>query len=67
MSSPTSRAKRILAFLVNRDGTTAVEYAMMVMLVFLAVISGVMFFGQRTAESFQDSGSSLQNVMSSSS
>ena len=63
MTSLTSRAKKILALFDNHDGTTAVEYAMMVMLVFLAVLSAVTLFGLRTGESFQESSNSLQDVL----
>ena len=63
MTSLISRAKKVLRFLADREGTTAVEYAMMVMLVFLAVLSVVTYFGQSTAENLQDPRSSLQEAL----
>lgn len=57
--------KRLVGLLRSRQGTTAVEYAVMAMLVFLAVMSVVTFFGQRTAESFDSSDSALQETLDS--
>ena len=56
-------AKRISAFLADRDGTTAIEYAMMLMLVLLAVLSTVSYFGDSTAESLEDSHAALQTAL----
>ncbi len=56
-------AKRISAFLADRDGTTTVEYAMMLMLVLLAVLSTVSYFGDSTADSLEDSRAALQTAL----
>ncbi len=58
-----SPMKKIVAFIVGADGTTAIEYAMIVMLIFLAVLSAVTYFGQSTAESLESSGSTLQGAL----
>jgi Flp pilus assembly pilin Flp len=65
MISLISRAKRIFAFFADRTGTTAVEYAMMVMLVFLAALTAVTYFGQTTAQNLEDSRTSLQGALDS--
>ncbi len=65
MISLISRAKRILAFFADRTGATAVEYAMMLMLVFLAMLTAVTFFGQTTAQNLGDSRTSIQEALDS--
>ena len=47
---------RIRRFLKAEDGPTTVEYAMMVMLIFLACISAVVSVGQSTSQSLEHSG-----------
>ncbi len=56
---------RIRRFLKAEEGPTTVEYAMMVMLIFLACISVVVTVGQSTAESFQHSGNEITESMQS--
>ncbi|MDZ7618686.1 MAG: Flp family type IVb pilin [Patescibacteria group bacterium] len=54
---------RIGRFLKAEDGPTTVEYAMMVMLIFLACISAVVSVGQSTSQSFDNSGQQLTESM----
>jgi pilus assembly protein Flp/PilA len=53
---------KIVRFLKAEDGPTAVEYAMMVMLVFLVCIAAVVTVGQSTSASFDHSGSEMSEV-----
>ena len=57
--------KTIGRFLADEDGPTAVEYAVMIMLVFLAVLSMVQLVGLVTAGSFQDTGDKIQSAVGS--
>ncbi len=50
---------RIVRFLKAEDGPTAVEYAMMLMLIFLVCISAVVTLGQATDSSFDHSGKQI--------
>jgi len=50
---------RAIRFLRDEEGPTAVEYAMMVMLVLLAVITAVTVLGQATATSLGESKDSI--------
>lgn len=54
--------KKLARFLRNEEGPTAVEYAMMVMLVFLACITAVVSVGQSTSASFQHSDDEITEV-----
>ena len=56
---------RIVNFLTAEDGPTSVEYAMMVMLIFLVCISAVVTIGQSTAGSFQNSGTEISTSLDS--
>jgi pilus assembly protein Flp/PilA len=55
--------KRVLQFgwrlLVEEDGPTAVEYAIMLLLVFLACIAAIQVLGDGTSDSFTDSKDSI--------
>lgn len=53
--------RQICEFLLNEDGPTAVEYAVMLALIFLAVIATVSVLGQNTSESFEP----VRNILSS--
>jgi pilus assembly protein Flp/PilA len=55
---------KMVRFVVDEDGPTTVEYAMMLLMVFLAVLSAVTLFGQSTQASFLDSNRSLQEALS---
>ena len=57
-----SLVKKAVRFLAAEDGPTSVEYAMMMLLVFLACFSGIMLFGETLSESFQSSDNSLQEA-----
>ena len=54
---------RVWKLLAQEDGPTAVEYAVIVMLIFLAVISTVQILGLSLAASFQDSGDQIQTAL----
>ena len=55
--------KLIGRFFEDEDGPTAVEYAVMLMLVFLAVIATVQLLGQSTRDSIQSSNSRIQDAI----
>ena len=50
-------------FVADEGGPTAVEYAVMLMLVFLAVISVIQVLGQVTTSSFQNSAEQIIDAM----
>ncbi len=54
---------KIVRFLAAEDGPTAVEYAMLMMFVFLVVLSAVNYLGQSTAENFDRSSTSIQDAL----
>jgi len=54
--------RQIRDFLLNEDGPTAVEYAVMLALIFLAVIATVGVLGQNTSESFEP----VRNILATS-
>lgn len=54
--------RQIRDFLLNEDGPTAVEYAVMLALIFLAVIATVSVLGENTSESFEP----VRNILASS-
>lgn len=54
--------RAIARFLGDESGPTAVEYAMLMLLIFLAVLTIVTVLGQSTAASFQGSADSLQSA-----
>ena len=51
--------RRLLRFLKKEDGPTALEYAMVLSLIFVAAIVGIALFGQNTNESIQSSAGSI--------
>ena len=51
--------KSILDFLADDNGATAVEYAVLLMLILLAVIASVALFGERTADNFDESATAI--------
>jgi pilus assembly protein Flp/PilA len=55
--------KSLVRFFKADDGPTAVEYAMLLMLVFLACITAVVLLGQSTNRSLDHSGSQMQAAM----
>ena len=56
--------QRIRRFLACSQGTTAVEYAMALLLVFLACLTAITVYGQATARCFSDSQTSLHQSLS---
>jgi pilus assembly protein Flp/PilA len=54
---------RVLRFLRDDDGPTTVEYAMMIMLVLLAILSAITVLGQTTADSFESSNDSIEEAI----
>ena len=55
----------IKSFLRNEEGPTAVEYAVMLALIAMAVIVTVQNLGTETGNSFVNSGNAIQNAMGS--
>jgi len=58
--------KKILRFLLDDEGPTAVEYAMLLLLIFLACLTAVAAIGQTAAGSLDDSSNSINQAMESS-
>lgn len=54
---------RIQRFLQDEDGPTAVEYAVMLALILLAVIGAVTAVGNSTSELWQDNTTRIQEAM----
>ena len=50
-------------FLVDEDGPTSVEYAIMLMLIFLACIATIQIIGDSTSSSFTDSKDSIVDTI----
>jgi len=55
---------KVIRFLADDTGPTAVEYAAMLMLVFLACLSAITVLGQSTVSSFEDSSNSIEQAIS---
>jgi pilus assembly protein Flp/PilA len=53
---------RMRNLLSSEDGATAVEYALMVALIAMAVILAVTFLGQATNETFQNVGTAVAST-----
>lgn len=60
-------SRKVVRFLLDETGPTTVEYAMMLLLVFLAVLTVITALGQTTADSFRDSGNSVEQAFDASS
>ena len=58
-------SRKVVRFLLDENGPTTVEYAMMLLLVLLAVLSVITALGQTTADSFQDSSNSIEEAFDS--
>lgn len=56
---------RIFKFLIDEDGPTAVEYAVMLALIVGAAMAGITSFGQATLTSFQDSNTKINTAVGS--
>jgi pilus assembly protein Flp/PilA len=57
-------SNRLVRFLRDEDGPTTVEYAMMILLVLLAVLTAINWLGQATANSLQSSNDSIERAVS---
>ena len=53
---------RMQQLLSSEDGATAIEYALMVALIAMAVIAAVTFLGISTNEMFQDVGTAVAST-----
>ena len=53
-------AKKVVRFLLEEEGPTAVEYAMAMLLILLACLTAVNVLGQSTANSFESSYNSIE-------
>jgi pilus assembly protein Flp/PilA len=51
--------------IIEEDGPTSVEYAVMLAMIIMACISAINLVGQQTANSFDDSSGKLQGVFGS--
>jgi len=51
---------RVLRFLKDEDGPTALEYAFVISLILVAAIAGITFFGQATNDSMGSSAGSIK-------
>ena len=58
-------SKKLVRFLQDEDGPTTVEYAMMILLVFLAVLTAITALGQATASSLDASADSIEKAFGS--
>jgi pilus assembly protein Flp/PilA len=56
--------KKIVRFLVEEEGPTAVEYAMMLMFILLACLTVVATIGQTTSTSIQHSYDAMDAAIS---
>jgi Flp pilus assembly pilin Flp len=56
-------SEKILRFLLKEDGASAVEYAVALLLMFLAFLTAVGVLGQATATSFTESSNSISEAM----
>ncbi|HUT13762.1 MAG TPA: Flp family type IVb pilin [Thermoguttaceae bacterium] len=54
--------KKIVRFLASEEGPTAVEYAMVLMLIFMVCLSAITLIGQATSGNFEASSSSIQKA-----
>ncbi|HEV3417248.1 MAG TPA: Flp family type IVb pilin [Pirellulales bacterium] len=57
--------KKLLRFLLTDDGTTAVEYAVMMALIVLVCFGAIKSVGTTTATSFSNSSLSITNAIAS--
>ena len=56
--------KRLIKFLVEKDGPTAVEYAVMLALILMAMFSTIAFFGASAGGSFDSTSINIGNHFS---
>jgi len=66
MKSLVEKALRAMGrFAADEDGPAAVTYAMLLLLILLAVLTAATLFGQATADSFEQSANSVNEVLDS--
>jgi len=53
---------KIVRFVLAEDGLTAVEYAMLLLLVVLACLTAITIYGQSTATSFDGSHGAIETA-----
>ena len=64
MSQPT-KISGLYAFMADEDGTTAVEYAVMLALIIAVCAASVSFLASKTKESFDTSGAAINGAIGS--
>ncbi len=60
-------SQRVVRFLRDEDGPTAVEYAMLLALILVALISSITAVGNSTSGMWQNNSTKITNAMSSAS
>ena len=60
-----SYMNKLRRFILEEDGPTAVEYAVMLAMIIMACLSAINVMGQQTANSFDDTSGKLQGVFGS--
>ena len=58
-------SRKVVRFLLDEKGPTTVEYAMLLLLVFLAVLTVITALGQTTGDSFRESSNSIEEAFDS--
>jgi pilus assembly protein Flp/PilA len=59
------KKRRLVRFLVEDDGPTAVEYAVLLALIIVSCLAAVSTLANSTAASYDDSSAQLQSVLGS--
>ncbi len=54
--------KHLISFLMDEEGATAVEYALMVALIAVVIIAAVQFLGEETSKKFSLVGSHIASA-----
>ena len=55
--------RKVVRFLLDEDGPTAVEYAVLLLLILLACFTTIVAIGQLTATSYDDSYHSIEKAI----
>jgi pilus assembly protein Flp/PilA len=58
-----SHVQKLIRFLKADDGPTAVEYVLILSLIFLVAIAGIKVFGEATGRSFQESNDTMSSFL----
>ena len=56
-------SRKVVRFLLDENGPTTVEYAMLLFLCILVAMSAISIFGQVTGGSFENSGGQIDAVI----